>query len=357
MKNTVCDIEFTNYDALNSVMHIGYDRHYMIRNDKRSIIEEKLAQFNEAEKEDFCRTIISTHGEKSEDRKGIQNYQFKATILPHNVMDVIVKPFVFLFNRFVLPWVFAITFFLCVYYLLYSQPAFVQDYFTADLNWFLLILMCLFHEIGHASACKYYKAPIIGNVGFGIAGFRPVMFANVSGAWYLNQKQRIMVNIGGVYFQTIFAAVLTMLSLRTNSTSLYYVSRTIIISVFLQFYPFYRMDGYWLVSDLIGEPNLYSDAINLLQNKFKTKKLKLTKRQKTLLLYFIFTEFVVIALFLFFLISNWDIIICMPEKLWIFFVSLLDGNVNDLKTLNFHFIWVGIVLFLLIKSILNIRYK
>lgn len=223
-------------------------------------------------------------------------------------------------------------------------------------NELLLILMCLFHEIGHASACKYYKAPI-GNVGFGIAGFRPVMFANVSGAWYLNQKQRIIVNIGGVYFQTIFAALLTVLSLQTNSTSLYYVSKTIIISVFLQFYPFYRMDGYWLVSDLMGEPNLYSDAINLLQNKFKTKELKLTKRQKTLLLYFILTEFVVIASLLLFLIDNWGIIICIPEKLWIFFVSLLDGNVNNLKTLNFHFIWVGIILFLLIKSILNIRYK
>lgn len=356
MKNTAFDIKFTNYDALNSVMHIGYDRHYIIRNDKRSIIEEKIALFNEAEKEDFCRTITSAYGVKPEDRMGIQNYQFKATILPHNVMDIIVRPFVFLFNKFTLPLVFAITFFLCVYYLLYSQPAFVQDYFNADLNWLLLILMCLFHEIGHASACKYYKAPI-GNVGFGIAGFRPVMFANVSGAWYLNQKQRIIVNIGGVYFQTIFAALLTVLSLQTNSTSLYYVSKTIIISVFLQFYPFYRMDGYWLVSDLMGEPNLYSDAINLLQNKFKTKELKLTKRQKTLLLYFILTEFVVIASLLLFLIDNWGVIICIPEKLWIFFVSLLDGNVNNLKTLNFHFIWVGIILFLLIKSILNIRYK
>ena len=47
----------------------------------------------------------------------------------------------------------------------------------------------------------------------------------------------------------------------------------------------------------------------------------------------------------------------MPEKLWISFVSLLDGNVNNLKILNFHFIWVGIILFLLIKSILNIKYK
>lgn len=356
MKNTAFDIKFTNYDTLNSVMHIGYDRHYIIRNDKRSIIEEKIALFTDAEKEDFCRAIISVHGEMSEDRKGIQNYQFKATILSHNIMDVIVRPFVFLFNRFVLPLVFIISFFLCVYYLLYSQPAFVQNYFNADSNWFLLIFMCLFHEIGHASACKYYKVPI-GDVGFGIAGFRPVMFANVSGAWYLNQKQRIIVNIGGVYFQTIFAAILTVLSLQTYSTSLYYVSKTIMISVLLQFYPFYRMDGYWLISDLMGEPNLYSDSINLFQNKIKAKELKLTKRQKNLLLYFILTEFVVIASLLLFLISNWSIIICMPEKLWISFVSLLDGNVNNLKILNFHFIWVGIILFLLIKSILNIKYK
>lgn len=121
MKNTAFDIKFTNYDTLNSVMHIGYDRHYIIRNDKRSIIEEKIALFTDAEKEDFCRAIISVHGEMSEDRKGIQNYQFKATILSHNIMDVIVRPFVFLFNRFVLPLVFIISFFfVCLLFIIQS---------------------------------------------------------------------------------------------------------------------------------------------------------------------------------------------------------------------------------------------
>lgn len=80
--------------------------------------------------------------------------------------------------------------------------------------------MCIFHEIGHSSACKYYKVPVNG-VGFGVAAYRPVMFADVTGAWYLRLNQRLVVNVGGVYFQLIYTSVFFLLGyIDTESMSI-----------------------------------------------------------------------------------------------------------------------------------------
>ena len=353
MMNSVSDICFTNYDAVNSVMHVGNRKHYLIKNEKRWSLEKKLMILNDAEKANLSHAIVTFYVNKSVGKKkGVQNYQFRTTILARDRVKFLTSVFSFLFNDFVIWEVWALALFVSLYFLVFRSPLFVHEYFEIDYNWLLIIAMCFFHEIGHASACKYYNAPV-GEIGFGIASFRPVMFTNVTGAWYLNKKQRIIVNVGGVYFQTIFVAVITLISLQIHNASLYYVSKTMMLSVFFLFCPFYRMDGYWLLSDIIGEPNLYENSFVLLQ---KDRKIgKLSGKQKILLLYFILTETIVLASLLRFIISNWDLIVSIPGKLRTIFISTINGDISALKVIDCYSVWVCVILFLMIKSVLKLK--
>ena len=42
MMNSVSDICFTNYDAVNSVMHVGNRKHYLIKNEKNTSRDDHL---------------------------------------------------------------------------------------------------------------------------------------------------------------------------------------------------------------------------------------------------------------------------------------------------------------------------
>jgi hypothetical protein len=73
----------------------------------------------------------------------------------------------------------------------------------------LLVLASVFlHELGHAAALRRAgEAP--GGVSFGVRYFvYPCFFTDVSSAWLLPRRQRILVNLGGCYLQALFATFL-----------------------------------------------------------------------------------------------------------------------------------------------------
>ena len=59
-----------------------------------------------------------------------------------------------------------------------------------------------FHEFGHASACCYYNLPP-GAIGICVYLNMLVFYADVSNVWHLSRGKRIVVNLGGVYFQML----------------------------------------------------------------------------------------------------------------------------------------------------------
>lgn len=71
---------------------------------------------------------------------------------------------------------------------------------------FLYVVSVVFHEIGHASACQFYNIRH-GNLGIALYLFRPVFYIDVTNCWSLKRSQRIVVNIGGMYFQMIFCVL------------------------------------------------------------------------------------------------------------------------------------------------------
>jgi len=79
----------------------------------------------------------------------------------------------------------------------------------------LSVLSMLFHECGHAAACRYGGARP-GVIGMGIYLIWPAFFTNVTDAYRLGRGGRIRTDLGGVYFNAIFVLVLTGTCLATG---------------------------------------------------------------------------------------------------------------------------------------------
>ena len=79
----------------------------------------------------------------------------------------------------------------------------------------LSVASMLFHECGHAAACRYGGARP-GVIGMGIYVIWPAFFTNVTNAYRLGRAGRIRTDLGGVYFNAIFVLPLTAAYLATG---------------------------------------------------------------------------------------------------------------------------------------------
>ena len=71
----------------------------------------------------------------------------------------------------------------------------------------LTLASLLFHEFGHASACRYGGARP-GVIGFGLYLVWPSLYTDVTDAYRLGRAGRLRTDLGGVYFNAIFILAL-----------------------------------------------------------------------------------------------------------------------------------------------------
>jgi putative peptide zinc metalloprotease protein len=130
----------------------------------------------------------------------------------------------------------------------------INIYMVAGLVLFMLS-SSLFHEIGHASACKYLGVQH-GGIGFGLYLNFPVLYTDVTQVWRLNRKQRCLVNMAGVYFQCIILILILVLFEFTRWDMCRYIIFTLNLGFLMTLNPFFKFDGYWLATDILGVSNL-----------------------------------------------------------------------------------------------------
>lgn len=119
------------------------------------------------------------------------------------------------------------------------------------------VAACMFfHELGHVAACSRLRCPH-GEIGFGIYFRFPVLYADVSASWGLPRRQRLMVGAGGLYFQCFLLLVGSSWTLVTGSPLAAWLVLVNLTAMLHMLNPMFKMDGYWLFSDLSGIPNLH----------------------------------------------------------------------------------------------------
>ena len=142
-----------------------------------------------------------------------------------------------------------------------AVPASTSDHLIG----FALTLIGIFiHELGHLAACHRFGGHH-GGIGIGAYWFLPAFYAEVHGAWLLPRLQRAAVDVGGIYLQACFIALLALLYLAQPMPALLVA---IVWSQFLMLHtlnPVLKFDGYWLLCDLAGVHNLHRTLGQLAQ--------------------------------------------------------------------------------------------
>ena len=163
------------------------------------------------------------------------------------------------------------------HYLVYAEYGSHEFLSGASFLWVLILCLIsiLAHELGHAAAVsKYGGKP--GDIGFALYLLMPSFYADVSEIWRFPRRHRMVVDLGGVYFQQLIFALFALVGAVTSTPEFFIACRLIDFMALLTLNPIFQFDGYWLLVDYLGLPNLYRLALNYLKysikNLFSRKK-------------------------------------------------------------------------------------
>jgi putative peptide zinc metalloprotease protein len=119
----------------------------------------------------------------------------------------------------------------------------------------LMVISLCFHECGHAAGCRYSGAQP-GAIGAALYLFMPAFYTNVNDVYRLGRAGRLRTDLGGVYFNAIFAVLAAVGYRMTGFAPLALVVLFSHTEIFQQLLPVVRLDGYLILGDLVGVPNL-----------------------------------------------------------------------------------------------------
>jgi putative peptide zinc metalloprotease protein len=127
--------------------------------------------------------------------------------------------------------------------------------------WIALVGLKVFHEFGHAYACKVFGGQV-PEMGVFLIALTPCAYVDASSAWGFPQlRQRVIVSLAGMYFESIvaFAALLVWCwtdNAQISSWAHHVVILSTVLTIGFNINPLMRFDGYYVLSDLTGIPNL-----------------------------------------------------------------------------------------------------
>ena len=129
----------------------------------------------------------------------------------------------------------------------------------------LSVLSAVFHECGHAAGCRYGGARP-GVIGVGIYLVWPSFFTNVTDSYRLSRAGRLRTDLGGLYFNAVFMLALAGIYAVTSDQLLPVVIAFTHLEMLEQLLPFVRFDGYFILSDLAGVPDLFARVVPVLRS-------------------------------------------------------------------------------------------
>ena len=128
------------------------------------------------------------------------------------------------------------------------------------------------HEFAHGMACKHFKGNV-HELGFILIYFLPAFYCNVSDAWLIpDKKKRLWVSFAGVFFQAfVWSAAAVLWRVADQETRLSDLCCIAIgttgLSTLFNLSPLLKLDGYYLLVDQLGIPNLRRKAFDYLKSR------------------------------------------------------------------------------------------
>jgi putative peptide zinc metalloprotease protein len=128
------------------------------------------------------------------------------------------------------------------------------------------ILLCYvvvksLHELGHALACIRFNVDC-REIGLYVLFFTPCFYCDTTESWRLRSKwQRIAISAAGMYVELLLAGVAAVVWLLTRDSILHSLAANTMLvctvgTLAVNANPLLKYDGYYILSDLWGVPNL-----------------------------------------------------------------------------------------------------
>lgn len=141
-----------------------------------------------------------------------------------------------------------------------------------------IAISLILHELGHAAACIAYNCSV-GRIGLGFYMFTPVLFTDVTSAWKLSRVKRVVVDLAGMFIESLLISILILAYLLLNYQTLLLACLSIALNSLININPLLRYDGYWLLSDCLNIPNLKQRSDESLKQFFNISSFRKKKHK------------------------------------------------------------------------------
>ena len=205
------------------------------------------------------------------------------------------------------------------------KQAYLKDISPLDLiiAYCLIILSLCIHELAHVFTCKRYCGKV-GKIGIMLYFLQPALYSDLTFLHSINsKKKKARIFFAGVFIQWVLSAIALIVNIFVHNRFnihlgflLLFATTNIIISLY-NLIPFIKLDGYWILSNLINIQDLYDKSLSHLRNKCTQKKplVDFGEEKTALLLYGLAAA-------------------CFFVFLWVYIILSLYNSVRDM--LNEH---------------------
>lgn len=147
---------------------------------------------------------------------------------------------------------------------------------SADLLWFTIawLALKLIHETGHGLTCKKFGGSV-QSAGILLLLMIPLPFVDVTSSWRFNNRwHRILTAAAGMIAEIFVAGIASYVWSVSDPGPLQFHAGNLVIAatvhtLLFNANPLMKFDSYYIMSDLVGIPNLYTHGRSYVKSFFK----------------------------------------------------------------------------------------
>jgi putative peptide zinc metalloprotease protein len=182
-------------------------------------------------------------------------FWLRLRILPQSVVNKLSSWMTFLYWPPIATWILLIII-AAIVSAIYGGLFRIRADSSAFLPSYLLFLLSLaVHEFGHSTACVAFGARA-SDIGFTIYLIYPAFYSDVTASWRLSRWRRLIVDLGGFYFQFAVGSCFLLVYHFRPWEPLRIAFLVILYTAIISLNPIFKFDGYWALTDLLGVSNL-----------------------------------------------------------------------------------------------------
>lgn len=134
------------------------------------------------------------------------------------------------------------------------------------------LLAAVLHELGHATACSAAGARP-GRIGVGVYIVFLAFFTDVTDSYRLGRRGRLQTDLGGLYGTVLTVLLAAAAWWASGEGFVLVLIAWLHLGMLQQLFPLLRLDGYFVLADLTGVPDLFGQVRPVLRSLLPGREL------------------------------------------------------------------------------------